>query len=67
MAVHIRRGDYLNSINQKSLGEANVIGNMQYYKEAMELMIENWNHLHFVSSQMILTGVRRILRLFTIV
>lgn len=40
VAVHIRRGDYLNSINQKSLGEANVIGNMQYYKKAMELMIE---------------------------
>lgn len=40
VAVHIRRGDYLNSINQKSLGEANVIGDMQYYKRAMNLMVE---------------------------
>lgn len=40
VAVHVRRGDYLNSINQKSLGNANVIGDINYYRKAMDLMIE---------------------------
>lgn len=41
VALHIRRGDYLNTINQKSLKGGNVIGDLNYYKKAMDYMMSN--------------------------
>ena len=42
VAVHIRRGDYLNKINQKTLHGGNVIGDVDYYLRAIDYMK---NHL----------------------
>lgn len=44
VAVHIRRGDYLNKINKRSLKSDDVIGNTQYYLKAIDYInskIEN--------------------------
>lgn len=41
VAVHIRRGDYLNAINQKSLKDGNVIGDLNYYTKAMDYILEH--------------------------
>lgn len=41
IAVHIRRGDYLNKINQSSLKEGNVIGDIDYYMRAIAYMQEH--------------------------
>lgn len=38
VAVHIRRGDYLNKINQGTLHEGNVIGDVDYYLRAISYM-----------------------------
>ena len=40
IAVHIRRGDYLNKINQSSLKQGNVIGDIDYYMRAIAYMQE---------------------------
>lgn len=39
VAVHVRRGDYLNKINNKSFKDNNVIGNVQYYLRAIDYVI----------------------------
>lgn len=44
VAVHIRRGDYLNKINKRSLKNGDVIGDVQYYLAAIDYInvrIEN--------------------------
>ena len=38
IAVHIRRGDYMNKINQATLHEGNVIGDVEYYLRAIHYM-----------------------------
>lgn len=38
VAVHIRRGDYLNEINQRTLHGGNVIGDVDYYLRAIDYM-----------------------------
>ena len=40
VAVHIRRGDYLNNINRNSLKGGNVIGDVDYYLSAIKIIKE---------------------------
>lgn len=47
VAVHIRRGDYLNKINQGTLHEGNVIGDVDYYLRAISYMKEQLDNPMF--------------------
>lgn len=40
VAVHIRRGDYLNTVNRSSLKNCNVIGDSAYYLKAIDTIKE---------------------------
>lgn len=40
VAVHVRRGDYLNKVNNYFLNDGNVIGDSAYYMKAIDLLKE---------------------------
>lgn len=47
VAIHIRRGDYLNTVNQTTLHGGNVIGDEAYYLRAMEYVSGQLQHPTF--------------------
>lgn len=47
VAVHIRRGDYLITKNKKSLGDNTVVGNIEYYKKAMDIVLSKHGNAMF--------------------
>lgn len=61
VAVHIRRGDYLNNINRNSLKGGNVIGDVDYYLSAIKIIKEKVKNPLFVSFLTILLGVKTLL------
>ena len=47
VAVHVRRGDYLNPNNKKSLGAEGVVDNVKYYQDAINIIKEKYPEAMF--------------------